>query len=161
MWTSAVQIFVGTYTSKYPTDAPSLMKYCEVVRDLAARGGDWYFYDTHFRHMRQQHFDNMPSCTTHWEIGIRSQQFAVHNPKSHDPRSVQHSSTGTAQFVPKGYCRKFHMGVERLGYSFKHQCHKCGITHPASKCNFCPQRQRNSNQPHGARSRSTNTNNNQ
>ena len=142
-------------------DAPSLMKYGEVVRDLAARGGDWYFYDTNFRHMRQQHFDNMPWGTTHWELWIRSQQFGVHNPKSHAPRSVQYSSTGTAPFVPKGYCRKFHKGVECLGCSFKHQCHKCGVTHPSSKCNFRPQRQPSSTQPRGARSRSANTNNNQ
>ena len=161
MWTSAFQIFVGIYTSKYPMDAPSLMKYGEVVRDLAARGGDWYFYDTNFRHMRQQHFDNMPWGTTHWELWIRSQQFGVHNPKSHAPRSVQYSSTGTAPFVPKGYCRKFHKGVECLGCSFKHQCHKCGVTHPSSKCNFRPQRQPSSTQPRGARSRSANTNNNQ
>ena len=81
--------------------------------------------------------------------------------KSHAPRSVQYSSTGTAQFVPKGYCQKLHNGVECVGCSSKHQCHKCDITHPASKCNFQPQRQRNSNQPRGARSRSANTNKNQ
>ena len=35
LWTSAFQIFVGVYTSKFPQEAPSLMKYGEVVRDLA------------------------------------------------------------------------------------------------------------------------------
>lgn len=44
-WTSAFQVFVGVYTGKFPTEAPALMKYGEVVRDLAARGGDWRFYD--------------------------------------------------------------------------------------------------------------------
>lgn len=34
-------------------EAPALMKYGEVVRDLAARGGDWRFYDTQFRNLRQ------------------------------------------------------------------------------------------------------------
>jgi hypothetical protein len=36
-WTSAFQIFVGVYTSKFPQEAPDLIKYAEVVRDLAAR----------------------------------------------------------------------------------------------------------------------------
>ena len=31
------RFFVGAYTSKYPGDAPALMKYVEVVRDLTAR----------------------------------------------------------------------------------------------------------------------------
>jgi hypothetical protein len=44
-WTTAFQIFVGIYTSKFPLEAPSLMKYGEVVRDLASRGGGWSFYE--------------------------------------------------------------------------------------------------------------------
>jgi hypothetical protein len=49
-WTSAFQIFVGVYTSKFPQEAPDLMKYAEVVRDLAARGANWRLvYDTQFR----------------------------------------------------------------------------------------------------------------
>ncbi len=48
VWTTAFQVFVGVYTSKYPLEAPALMKYGEVVRDLAARGGNWQFYDTQF-----------------------------------------------------------------------------------------------------------------
>ena len=42
-WTSAFQIFVG-----------ALMKYGEVVRDLAARWGNWWYYDTNFRYLKQQ-----------------------------------------------------------------------------------------------------------
>ena len=34
-------------------EAPALMKYSEVVRDLALRGADWRFYDTQFRLLRQ------------------------------------------------------------------------------------------------------------
>ena len=30
------------------------MKYGEVVRDLAARGGNWRYYDTNFRYLKQQ-----------------------------------------------------------------------------------------------------------
>ena len=46
LWTTAFQIFVGVYTARFPLDAPALMKYSEVVHDLAARGADWRFYDS-------------------------------------------------------------------------------------------------------------------
>ena len=39
-WLSAFHVFVGVYTSKYPHEAPSLMKYGEIVQDLAARGSN-------------------------------------------------------------------------------------------------------------------------
>ena len=52
VWTTAFQVFVGVYTSKYPLEAPALMKYGEVVRDLAARGGNWQFYNTQFRYLK-------------------------------------------------------------------------------------------------------------
>jgi hypothetical protein len=67
-WTSAFEIFVGVYTSKFPQEAPDLMKYAEVVRDLAARGANWRFYDTQFRSLRQTRAHEMPWGTTHFEL---------------------------------------------------------------------------------------------
>ena len=52
-WTYAFQIFVGIYTSKFPAEAPALMKYGEVVRDLTEKGANWIYYDTNFRYLRQ------------------------------------------------------------------------------------------------------------
>ncbi len=74
-WTSAFQIFVGVYTAKFPLDAPALMKYCEVVRDLAARGADWRFHDTQFRLLRHSNPVEFPWESTHWELWIRAQNF--------------------------------------------------------------------------------------
>ena len=51
-WLSCFHIFVGVYTSRCPHEAPALMKYGEVVQDLAARGGNWRFYDENFRFLR-------------------------------------------------------------------------------------------------------------
>ena len=45
MWVTAYQIFVGVYTQRYPVEAPFLMKYSEIIRDLAARGYNWRYYD--------------------------------------------------------------------------------------------------------------------
>ena len=38
------------------------MKYCEVVRDLANKSGDWSFYDEQFRYLRQSSPELYPSC---------------------------------------------------------------------------------------------------
>ena len=65
VWTSAFLVFVGVYTVKYPSEASLLMKYSEVVLDLAARGGDWRYYDNNFRYLRQQKAVSMPWGETH------------------------------------------------------------------------------------------------
>ena len=42
-WLQAFHIFVGVYAIKYPTEVPSLVKYGETIRDLAAMGHNWHF----------------------------------------------------------------------------------------------------------------------
>ena len=49
LWVGAFHVFVGVYTSKYPTEAPSLMKYGGIIQELAARGHNWKFYDENVR----------------------------------------------------------------------------------------------------------------
>ena len=129
-WTSAFQIFVGVYTTKFPQEAPALMKYGEVVRDLAAQGANWRYYDTNFRYLKQQQPASLALNEVHWELWIRSQNLSTTKP----PRP----SNGGANpvFIPHGYCRKFHRGGACAGCNFKHECHKCHRLHPSSKCNF-------------------------
>ena len=138
LWTSAFQIFVGVYTSKFPQEAPSLMKYGEVVRDLAARGGNWRFYDTQFRSLRQSNVPGMPWGTTHWELWIRAQNMKPNTQAR--PNSSPASTVQLGPFVPLGYCRKYHKGFKCAGCNYKHQCFKCGATHCAKSCNFRPSR---------------------
>ena len=160
-WTSAFQVFVGVYTVKYPLEAPSLMKYGEVVRDLAARGGDWRFYDQQFRHLRQSNTSEMPWGSTHWELWIRAQNF--HNSARFTKNLTVRNSPAPypiGPFVPKGYCRKFHRGNDCPGCSFRHQCFKCGVVHPANRCNFRSSKSASSSQPVAAKSRTANTNSN-
>ena len=52
-WLTAFNTFVSIYSEKCSQDAPKLMKYCEVVRHLANKSGDWIFYDEQFRYLRQ------------------------------------------------------------------------------------------------------------
>ena len=136
-WTSAFQVFVGVYTAKFPMNAPALMKYSEVVHDLAARGADWRFYDSQFRLFRQSNPTEFPWGSTHWELWIRAQHF--NNARfSKAQMPARHNSSNAGSMVPKGFCRKFHRGTDCPGCSFKHQCFKCGVVHPALRCNFRP-----------------------
>ena len=47
-WLTAFNVFVAVYTIKTPKAISSLMKYCEVVRDIAAKQGNWSYYDEQF-----------------------------------------------------------------------------------------------------------------
>ena len=158
-WTSAFQIFVGVYAAKFPIDAPALMKYSEVVRDLAARGADWRFYDTQFRLLRQSNPTEFPWGSTHWELWIRAQNF--HNTRvSKAQTPMRHNSSTVGSLVPKGFCRKFHRGIDCSGCNFKHQCFKCGVVHPALRCNFRPPQSTLKPAPTAAKSRPTNSGSN-
>ena len=52
-WVSAFNIFVSVYSEKFTAETPRLMKYCDVVRDLAQEAGDWIWYDKQFCCLRQ------------------------------------------------------------------------------------------------------------
>ena len=155
----AFQVFVGVYTAKSPMDAPALMKYSEVVRDLAARGANWRFYDSQFRLLRQSNPTEFPWGSTHWELWIRAQHFnnACFS-KAQMP--ARHNSSNAGSMIPKGFCRKFHRGTDCPGCSFKHQCFKCGVVHPALRCNFRPQQSTPKSVPTAAKSRPTNPSSN-
>ena len=48
------------------------MKYCEVVRDIVSKPGDWLFYDEQFRYIRQSAPVSYPWDTIHWELWLRA-----------------------------------------------------------------------------------------
>ena len=73
MWITAFQIFVGVYTQKFPSEAPKLMKYSEIIRDLAVREYNWRYHDENFRYLRQKDLTAYPWGSVHWELWIRSQ----------------------------------------------------------------------------------------
>ena len=52
-WLHAFHIFGSIYTQKYPHESPELMKYCQIIQDLASRGHNWFYYDENFRFLRQ------------------------------------------------------------------------------------------------------------
>lgn len=131
-WLSSFHVFVGVYTSKYPYEAPTLMKYGEVVQDLAARGQNWHFY---YKNLRQSQPSSFPWGATHWELWLRSQ---FHQAKTSQSSGQAQSKSVKENWpaVPKGYCFKYHRGMACSGCQFKHSCFKCDGVHRATQCNF-------------------------
>ena len=133
-WTSNFMVFVGVYTSQFPSEAPALMKYGEIVQDLAARGHDWHYYDENFRYLRQNQPSAFPWGVIHWELWMRSQQPV--SKKQSPPGNSFRSRLSESSIVPKGYCFKFHKKAQCAGCSFKHSCPKCEGAHRMSICTF-------------------------
>ena len=67
-WLQAFHVFVGIYASKYPQEAPGLIKYG------ATRGHNWRFYDEHFRYLKQMQATSLPWGSIHWELWLHSQK---------------------------------------------------------------------------------------
>ena len=53
-WLRIFHIFVSIYTQKSPHESHMLMKYGQMVQDLAARGHNWFYYDENVRFLRQK-----------------------------------------------------------------------------------------------------------
>ena len=131
MWLQAFHVFVGIYASRYPNEAPGLMKYGSTIQDLAARGHNWRFYDENFRFLRQSQATSLPWGTVHWELWLRSQS-NLKKPST----SFTGSKPVSPISIPRGYCFKFHRGGDCAGCSFRHTCCKCEGAHRALHCNF-------------------------
>ena len=126
-WLSAFNIFVAIYSEKLPTDTPKLMKYCEIVRDIAAKPGDWLYYDEQFRFIRQSAPAQYPWDAIHWEL---YPNFRPKTQFSSDKGLLRSRS----QSFPRGTCWRFHAGKVCNGCRFEHICYKCGSKHPAAQC---------------------------
>ena len=84
------------------------MKYGEVVQDLAARGGNWKFYDDNFHFLRQSQPASFLWGVIHWELWMLAQHSLK---KQAYPPSQGHSKPQGIRVPPKGYCFKFHREV--------------------------------------------------
>ena len=136
-WLTAFNTFVAIYSEREAGDAPKLMKYCEVVRDLSNKLGDWLYYDEQFRYLRQSAPESYPWDQVHWELWLRAMtnfRGKPQSPASSDrvtPRTRFRSTTST---FPRGTCWNFHAGRQCRGCHYEHVCFKCGAKHPASQC---------------------------
>ena len=135
-WQTAFNTFVAVYTVKYPLKVAALLKYCEVVRDIANKSGNWRYYDQQFRYLRQTNPDKFPWDRVMWELWNQ----AIHVTSKSRQDNTRNKKPPNRPFLsfPKGVCWKFHSGEFCAGCRFKHTCFKCGATHPANQCQAKP-----------------------
>ena len=136
-WLTAFNTFVSIYSEKAAGDAPKLMKYCEVVRDLCNKSGDWIFYDEQFRYLRQSAPESYPWDQIHWELWLRAMtnfRGKPQLPASTDKATPRARYRSPTVHFPKGTCWTFHAGRQCRGCQYEHVCFKCGAKHPASQC---------------------------
>ena len=134
-WLRAFHIFVSIYTQRYTHETPALMKYCQLVQDLAARDHNWFYYDENFRFLRQTQASQVPWATVHWELWLRSQNSSPRR-LNNVPTAQNASRKPPILSVPRGFCYKFHRGAYCSGCDFKHVCFKCNGAHRSVNCNF-------------------------
>ena len=134
-WLTAFNTFVAVYSERFTQAAPQLMKYCETVRDISAKGGDWRFYDEQFRFLRQSDPNLFPWDQIHWELWFQTMLPSRNNAhKSISNPDRDKPPHRFRQQFPKGTCWAFHGGKTCSGSKFEHICFKCGSRHPASQC---------------------------
>jgi hypothetical protein len=132
-WQSAFNTFVAIYATKYSRATPKLMKYCEIVRDISSKPGDWAYYDEQFRLIRQSAPDRFPWDVVHWELWLRAvTTFRAKPQTASDNKTTMRSRP--RQSFPKGNCWTFNAGKYCSGCRFEHKCFKCGAKHAASQC---------------------------
>ena len=121
-----------------PHEAPSLMKYGQIILDLAICGQNWHFYDKNFCHLPFAP-NTGKSCsmgTIQSELWLRSQYPVRALQSTHQVNEVP--KTGGSS-IPLGYCFKYHRRqfCSAVNCAFKHVCFKCQKgAHSASTCNF-------------------------
>ena len=122
-WCSVFNIFMTIFLTKFPTQAQSILQYCETVRRNEKADGDFVSFDENFR---IQHQDN----PTAWDT-FNAEQYVVAMTTS----TKQPSSNFTpAHKVPQGFCFAFHAGGFCSGCQLNHMSPGCGGSHPSSKC---------------------------
>ena len=139
-WISAFSTFMSVYVAKHPEASVPLLKYMQIVRGIAQRGGDFRRYDEVFRQLMQS--NPLPWNVVHSELFL---QVCMPTPLSQPFRgttpSVRQAPTtgrpGVPQ-VPRGYCFKFHSGRHCSGCSWKHNCFACGGAHSHQTCRKSP-----------------------
>ena len=112
---TAYQIFVGVYTRRYPVEAPFLMKYSEIIRDLAARGYNWRYYDENFPNLRQKDPKHILGVQCLESCGLDRS----HPEKNYSQIKRFEGESKSGFRAHKGYCWKCHKGLKCVGCSFK------------------------------------------
>ena len=136
-WVTAFSVFVAVYPIRVPKAISSPMKYCEAVRDIAAKQGNWRYYDEQFRFLRQSKSERFPWDNVAWELWHQAMysSLTTSRPNSTYDFQARRANQRHFQSFPRGLCWRFHSSQFCRGCNFKHSCCKCAAVHPTSQCN--------------------------
>lgn len=155
-WTTAFLRFIAIYVEKFPMEAGQLLKYVEIVRDLARRshGMSWYVYDQQFRMLRET--VPIPWGRLHTEFWVMASNLPTQRAtrQSFRPYRSNRSNNQTKKFLEKT-CWNYN----RRGFCGDHSCtfqHKCGYCRGQHSAQNCSQQSRKL-QPNTAVSSKPNT----
>lgn len=138
-WTSAFLRFMAIYTELFPMEAPQLLKYTEIVRDLARRslGLSWYLYDQQFRMLRET--VQIPWGRLHTEFWIMASNSPSQRPFRNNFRTSrnlrfnsQSRNNKFIEFTCWTYNRRGFCGDRAC--KFQHKCGLCKGPHTATNC---------------------------
>ncbi|MES9971264.1 MAG: hypothetical protein ABW092_14625 [Candidatus Thiodiazotropha sp.] len=137
-WTTAFLRFAAIYGLKYPKEMSKLMKYAEIVRDLANRkpGLSWLMYDIQFRSLRQS--QRISWDQLHTEFWVMAATTSTFRPQRRQQYSFQDQQSNS-QSRPR-YLRDTCWTYNRFGRCNNTDCHwdhKCGFCrgrHCAKSC---------------------------
>ena len=150
-WCQAFCVYISVYTRKFNESTPGLMAYYNKVQSLAAKGGNFIYYDQEFRVAREQEgipwhvplldlwMECLPLQETVSEQATVSKQVNNSYNNNFRPSKVSGGSNKKQFHHPKGYCYNFHnTGKCSKGSDcrFSHQCWvpSCQGRHPVFKC---------------------------
>ncbi|KAK3091385.1 hypothetical protein FSP39_019479 [Pinctada imbricata] len=148
-WTSAFIIFTAIYIQRKPLEAPHLLKYLYMIREMASttRSDSWRYYDEEFRKLRQSSplpwqepltelvlRSNLQVTSTPGRFRQANQSFQANQPfQSFQARS--RPNQGSTAKGPK-FCYGYNQG-QQCKYSpcqFRHACQYCKEDHPRHRC---------------------------
>ena len=109
-WVTAFHTFMAIYCQKFAGDTAALLKYCETVRAIANKNGNWAYYDEQFRYLRQSASDRYPREEVQWELWLEAT--SVNLPFRPQRGNLPAGRVGKFRQIPlvKGTCFNFNNG---------------------------------------------------
>lgn len=140
-WLTAHNTYTYIYIQRYPKAAAPLLKYSEIVRDLAKRSGPaaFRYYDETFRALRQ----SMPDLRFEvphqeiWMTAMSMRPFQYNPQASSQNQPFRAKSSVSNRAIPKGYCYSYNSAgthCKAQNCQYKHLCPQCHEQHPKFKC---------------------------
>ena len=130
-WTDAFNVYMSVYRLKFPDQSEQLSTYLNTVRKIALENGQWHYYDTNFRKIRQS--IGLQWNQIHSELYVTAMMRKQKQPFRSN-RDLPATSRSRSSFAIKNTCHKFNRGSECSGCVYKHMCRHCGGRHPGFKC---------------------------